>query len=815
MFPVDAVLGDLKAALARTNRAVLVAPPGAGKTTRVPPALLDAPWVKQGKLILLAPRRLAARAAAARMAAERGERLGDVVGFRVRLESRVSSATRIEVVTEGVFTRMILDDPSLEGIAGVIFDEFHERSLEGDLGLALALDAQGALREDLRILVMSATLDAARIAALMDHAPIIEAQGRMFPVITRYRGNDRRPIEQQMADAARAALREESGSVLCFLPGAREIERTARALEEAVRDPAVDIRPLYGAMESAAQDAAISPAPAGKRKIVLASAIAETSLTIEGVRVVIDAGQARRPKYEPATGLTRLETMRVSQASAEQRRGRAGRLEPGVCVRLWSEGETRALIAFDPPEILEADLSGLALDLAAWGAADPAQLRWLDPPPKAAWSEAISLLTTIGALEDGRLTAHGSALAALPLPPRLAHMVVAAKAQGQARLAARLAILLTEQNLGGRDADARERLRNLERENSQRAKAARGLADRIAARAGAGEGRLDADEAGAVLALGFPERVAKARSAGSGDFLLANGRAANIEAADGLARAPFLVIADLTGRADRAAIRLAAPLSEREIETLFAKRIETVESARLENGVMRAQRVRRLGRITLSETPLERPSAAQTAAALLDLVKGEGIDVLPWSDSEKQLRARLSYLRAVEPEAAWPDFSGDALAGRLEEWLAPALEGVRGLSGLEDGRLQRALENLLSYEQRRDLNARAPAFLDSPAGGRAMIDYAAEGGPAVEIRLQEMFGVAEHPRIGGGRTPLVITLLSPARRPIQKTADLPGFWRGSYAAVRADMRGRYPKHPWPENPLEAEPTTRAKPRPQK
>jgi ATP-dependent helicase HrpB len=732
----------------------------------------------------------------------------------VRLETRSGAATRVEVVTEGVFTRMILSDPLLEGVAGVIFDEFHERSLDGDLGLALALDAQAGLREDLRILVMSATLEAARVSALLGDAPIVKAEGRLFPIVTRYRGAERRPIEDQIADAARAALREEGGSVLCFLPGAREIERAARTLSEAVRDPDIDIRPLYGAMDSAAQDAAISPAPPGKRKIVLASAIAETSLTIEGVRVVIDSGLARRAKYEPATGLSRLETMRVSQASAEQRRGRAGRTEPGVCYRLWSEGETRALIPFDPPEILESDLAGLVLDLAAWGVSDPSALKWLDPPPKPAWAEACALLKSLGALDaDERLTPHGDIIAALPLPPRLAHMVVAAGETGRARLAARLAVLLTEQGLGGRDADARHRLSNLERESSPRAKAAKALADRIARLAGVKDESMDLEDAGLVLARGFPERLAKARGANSGDFLMANGRAASIDSADPLAREDFLVVADLTGRAGKASIRFAAPLLEKDVERLFGDRIETIERAGFDKatGALRASRMRRLGRITLSEAPLERPSDDQTTAAILELVAGESVSVLPWNDEALLLRSRVDFLRKLAL-GEWPDFSDEALQSDAANWLAPVLTGVRRLSDLADGRLQRALENQLTFQQKRDLAALAPATLKTPAGGEPTIDYAAEGGPAVAVRLQEMFGLAEHPRVGGAKVPLVITLLSPAQRPIQTTADLPGFWRGSYAGVRADMRGRYPKHPWPEDPLNAEPTRRAKPR---
>lgn len=808
-LPVEEVLPDLRAALAARSEAVLVAPPGAGKTTRVPPALLGEPWAQSGKIVLLSPRRIAARAAAARMAAERGERVGETIGYRVRLDSKTGPKTRVEVVTEGVFSRMILDDPELKGVAAVLFDEFHERSLEGDLGLALARDAQSALRPDLKIVVMSATLDAARIASLLDDAPVIVSEGRMFPVAHVYRPRDPRGrLEEETAAAVRAALAAERGSALVFLPGVREIERTAEALRSTLSDPSVDIRPLYGAMSPADQDAAISPAPPGRRKVVLATSIAETSLTIDGVRIVVDAGLARRPRFEPALGLSRLETARASQAAITQRAGRAGRLEPGVCWRLWSEGETRALPEFDRPEMLDADLSGLALDLAAWGVSDPTTLAWLDPPPKPAWNEAMALLRRIGALdESGRLTEHGAAVARLPLPPRLAHMVIEASRHGEGLLAARIAMLLTEQGLGGRSADLRERLHRFVTERGPRADAARSLADRIARNAGGGRGDADEERAGAVLALAYPDRVAKSRG---GAFTMVNGRAATIEPASPLARAPFLVIADIAGAAGRAQILMGAPIALADIETMFAREIETAASATIDaaTGAVRGRRTRRLGRVVLSEAPLERLSGEELQQALLGAVRDEGLALLDWDEAALQMRARVAFMHGLDSES-WPDWSDEGLIASLDDWLAPALMSK---SRLKDVNVAEALANALPYEQRRKLDAEAPARFETPAGSSLRIDYAADGGPALDVRLQELFGQDKHPSVANGRVPLSLRLLSPAHRPVQTTKDLPGFWRGSYAAVRSEMRGRYPKHPWPEDPLTAPPTRRAKPR---
>ncbi|MEZ5958347.1 MAG: ATP-dependent helicase HrpB [Hyphomonadaceae bacterium] len=809
MLPVEEVLPELLAALETRGEAVLVAPPGAGKTTRVAPALLGAQWAKGGKIILLSPRRLAARAAASRMAFERNEPVGATIGYRVRLDSKISRDTRVEVVTEGVFTRMILDDPELRGVAAVVFDEFHERSLDGDLGLALARDSQSALRSDLKLIVMSATLDAARVASLLGDAPVIVSEGRMFPVRHVYRPRDARArLEDEVATAVRAALATESGSALVFLPGAGEIQRTARALEKAIYDPNVDILPLFGAMSASEQDAAIAPSPHGRRKVVLATSIAETSLTIEGVRIVVDSGLARRPRFEPALGLTRLDTVRASQAAITQRAGRAGRLEPGVAWRLWSEGETRALPQFDRPEIVDADLSGLALDLAAWGVSDPSTLSWLDPPPAPAWNEALALLKRIGALDaDGRLTPHGEAVAKLPLPARLGHMVIVAAQMDEAMLASRIAMVLTEQGLGGNGIDLRQRLMWFDREGSPRSTSARALANRIMRMVGADISKMDAERAGRILAIAYPDRVAKVRPGGCS---LVNGRAALIEDGSPLLTAQYVVVADMAGAAGRAQVLLASPIDYADVEAMFGAQIETRASATIDpaTGALRGRKVRRLGKLVLSEAPLERLTGAELKEALLDVVSDEGLAYLDWDDTAKQTRARVNFMRSLEGDV-WPDWSDEALQARVSDWLEPALDGAPTLKAVD---VSRALLNALGYEQRRRLDVEAPAKFETPAGSSLSIDYDSDGGPALDVRLQEMFGESRHPTIANGRVPLSVRLLSPAQRPVQTTKDLPGFWRGSYAAVRSEMRGRYPKHPWPDDPLTAPPTRRAKPR---
>ncbi len=871
-LPIDAVLGELERTLASHNAAVLVAPPGAGKTTRVPLVLLDEPWLKNRKIIMLEPRRIAARASAERMAQTLGERVGETVGYRVRFGSKISRATRIEVVTEGIFSRQILDDPELSGVAAVLFDEFHERSLDADLGLALARDAQTGLREDLRILVMSATLDGARVAKLLGDAPVIASEGRAFPVETRYLGRKAdAPLERQMADAIAMALRADPGSVLAFLPGAAEIRRTQNFLGERVHDASIEIVPLFGALDAAVQDRAIAPARQGQRKVVLATSIAETSLTIEGVRIVVDSGVARVPRYEPDIGLTRLETVRASRAAVDQRRGRAGRTEPGVCYRLWDEPQTASLAAYTQPEILSADLSSLVLDLAQWGVSDPSMLAFLDPPPAPALKEARSLLRELDALDsDGRITAEGKSLRELALPPRLARMIVDSHRLGAGEEAAEIAAVLTERGLGGDSVDLDARLDQFRRDRSQRAGSARSLAQRWASQVAvsedanaaapsspsplAGEGRgggstaAAADGAtptpdpspqgggeqrgslhkreqpsqgagelttGVMLAFAFPDRVARNR--GNGSFVLANGRGAAVDQASALARAPYIAVAELTGTAANGRILLAAPITQADIEARFADHIENVDEISFDRSAMalRARRKRTLHAITLSEAPMALSPSSETARVLADGLIASGLDKLPWSKPLKQWRDRVMFLRKAEGETSqnsWPDLSDDALAAQREAWLVPALYDKTLLKEFSAGDLSDALMTLLPWELRARLEREAPTHFEAPTGTALAIDYEAEQGPTIAVRLQELFGLNTHPSIAKGAVPLVLELLSPAHRPVQVTRDLPGFWRGSYAAVRSDLRGRYPRHPWPEDPASAMPTRRVKPR---
>jgi len=814
-LPIDAVLPELLDALAARTSAVLVAEPGAGKTTIVPLALLDAPWRNDGKIILLEPRRLAARAAASRMAALLGERVGETVGLRVRLETRVSARTRIEVVTEGVFTRMILDDPELTGVAAVLFDEFHERSLDGDLGLALALDVQGALRDDLRLLPMSATIDAARISGLLDGAPVIVSAGRSFPVETVHLGRDPalRPAEQAVR-AVRKALAEEPGSILVFLPGQGEIRQAAERLGEGL--PAdVDLAPLYGALDAKTQAAAIRPAAPGRRKVVLATAIAQTSLTIEGVRVVIDSGLARVPVYEPATGLTRLETVRASKAAADQRRGRAGRMEPGVCYRLWDAAQTAALAPDDRPAILEADLSRLALDLAAWGVQDPAALRFPDPPPAPAWAEAVALLTCLDALDaSGHLTETGKRMMRLPLAPRLAHMLLMAGTEDAGGLAAEIAALLSEAGLSGRSTDLRDRLTALRRASDPRAKAARDLARRWREMANIPKGNADLQDAGRVLALAFPDRVAQAQD-GRGGFRMATGRAARLEEADALAREAFLVLAEVQGTAARGRILLAAPIARADIESLFADEItQKTEVACDAQGSVRARRITRYERLVLDTQAEPAPDPQAVAEALVGHLRKKGTAALPWSKAQRALRARVETLRGLLGAAAadWPDLGDAALTDTLGDWLGPYLAGTSRASDIDAQMLGDALAGLLPHHRLGELDRLLPSHFDAPSGSRVAIDYDRAEGPTLAIRVQELFGLDRHPAIADGKVALILELLSPAHRPIQITRDLPGFWRGSWAQVKAEMKGRYPKHPWPDDPLAAPATRRAKPR---
>jgi ATP-dependent helicase HrpB len=812
-LPIDAALPALREALAGATRAVLVAPPGAGKSTRVPLVLMAESWSGTGKILVLEPRRIAARAVADRMAKTLGEEVGGRVGLRVRFGSKVSARTRVEVVTEGIFTRMILDDPTLEGVAAVLFDEFHERSLDADLGLALALDTQGALRDDLRILVMSATLDGARVAALLGGAPVVESAGRAFPVATRHVGRDPAArLEEEVARTVRRALAEESGSALVFLPGAAEIRRTAELLAATVKDPSVDIVPLFGALDRSEQDRAIEPAASGRRKVVLATSIAETSLTIEGVRIVVDSGLARVPRFEPDLGLTRLETVRVSRAAADQRRGRAGRTEPGVCYRLWEEAQEGAFPAYQTPEILAADLASLLLDCAAWGVTDPASLAFLDPPPKPAVAEARALLASLGGLDaDGRITEEGKRLRALPLTPRLARMVVDAAARGEGRLAADLALLVSERGLGGEDVHLGHRLDRFRSDRSRRAEDARRMAAgwlrEVTTAPDIGSGP---ERAGAVLALAFPDRIARARGK-DGDFVLANGRGGSVDPVSPLARETFLTVAEIGGVAARARILSAAPVSLAEIEADFADRIETREEVTFDRAAaaLRAKRARRLGAVNLGEQTLAVPPTEESARALAEGIAALGIHRLPWSKPQLALRHRVSFLRRVDE--SFPDLSDEALAANVAAWLAPQILGKTALSQIGAEELSAALDQLIPWDVKRRIEAELPSHFDAPSGQRHPIDYEGEE-PVLSIRVQELFGLAVHPTVARGKIPLVVELLSPAHRPVQITRDLPGFWKGSWQAVKSEMKGRYPRHPWPDDPASAAATHRAKPR---
>ena len=798
-LPVEAVLPDLKAALVAGSNAVLIAPPGAGKTTMVASALLDESWC-DGQILLLSPRRLAARAAAERIAELLGQAVGGMVGYATRMDSKASENTRILVLTEGIFRRRIQDDPELANISAVLFDEVHERSLDSDFGLALALDAQGGLRPDLRLVAMSATLDGGRFSRLM-HAPVIESAGKSWPLELRHIGRRAEVrIEDAMAAAIRRALAEvPEGDILAFLPGVAEIERTAERIEGV----AAEIHRLHGSLEPAEQRMAIRKG--ARRKIILATSIAETSLTIDGVHIVIDSGLARRARYDRTAGSTRLVTERASQAAVTQRAGRAARQGPGVAYRLWEEAATAGMPPFDPPEILEADLSPLLLDCALWGVSDPATLRWLDPPAKAAIDEARLRLTELGAINaNGRPTDHGRAIARLPLPPRLAHMLVTGSARGFGRLAAEVAMLLSERGLGGNDTDLERRLERWRGERGQRAEAARGLARRwVGLLPSPPQGpqamrSIEGSGPGCAIALAFPDRIARRRDASGENWLSVGGRGYRLDAAHPLAKEEWLAVADIQGAASGARIISAAAIDFSEIEALYGDRI--VSGAHISfdpaSGGVRTESGRRLGAIILSKGQDVQADPDAIAAALLQGVRDHGLDLLPWSESSRRLRQR----------AHWAGVSGlnDAeLEAKLDLWLAPLLGGKRRLSDIDPGALHNALLGLVGWEAQQAIERHAPSHFTSPAGSTHPIDYSAEGGPTVELRVQALFGVAEHPVIGPKRTPLVLSLTSPAGRPIQTTRDLPGFWTGSWADVAKEMRGRYPKHNWPDDPAAA------------
>ncbi|WP_165673498.1 ATP-dependent helicase HrpB [Metapseudomonas otitidis] len=837
-LPIDAVLSDLRQALAERDEAVLEAPPGAGKTTRVPLALLAEPWLQGQTILMLEPRRLAARAAAERLASELGEKVGETVGYRIRLDSKVGPNTRIEVVTEGILTRRLQADPALDGVGLLIFDEFHERSLDADLALALSLNGRALLRDEppLKILLMSATLEGERLSRLLDDAPIVSSQGRMHPVDIRWS----RPwqpgefVEPRVVDCVLQALADESGSLLVFLPGQAEIRRVHQALQEAVGErPDVLLCPLHGELDLSAQRAAIEPAPKGQRKVVLATNIAETSLTIDGVRVVIDAGLARVPRFDPGSGMTRLDTLRISRASATQRAGRAGRLEPGVCYRLWSEAQHDQLAAHGSAEILQADLAGLALQLARWGV-PPEQLSWLDQPPAAAYGQAQDLLARLGAFKPGcrdNLSVHGQAMAELPAHPRIAHLLLRGQALGLGALACDVAALLGERDiLRGGGADLHSRLALLAGE-SPAARGARGGVQRARQLARQYRGQLrgkprspvaDPEHPrwlGCLLAFAYPDRVAQQRRAGGGEYRLANGRAALFTGPDALMKCPWLVIADLGSRQGQREERiyLAAELDPLLFEGPLAEQVDTLDVLDWDEreGAMRAERQRRVGELVLAREPLAALDEAARTRALVALVRRKGLELLPWTPELRQWQARIALLRRLDlaerGSSDWPDVSDAALLASLDDWLGPWLGKVNRLAHFANLDLAGILTGLLPWPLPQRLDELAPRTLAVPSGSSIRLDYNEEP-PVLAVRLQELFGLADTPRIAGGRQVVKLHLLSPAHRPVQVTQDLASFWRTTYADVKKDLKGRYPKHYWPDDPLVAEPTARAKPR---
>ncbi len=834
-LPIDAVLPDLRRALAARHEAVLEAPPGAGKTTRVPLALLEEPWLAGQRIVMLEPRRLAARAAAERLASELGEPVGETVGYRIRLDSKVGPRTRIEVVTEGILARRLQDDPALEGVGLVIFDEFHERSLDADLALALTLNGRELLRDTpLKVLLMSATLEGERLSALLGEAPVVSSEGRMYPVDIRW-GAPWQPgewIEPRVVQAVLQALSDESGSLLVFLPGQAEIRRVAEQLQGSLAGRAdVLLCPLHGELDLSAQRAAIEPAPAGRRKVVLATNIAETSLTIDGVRVVVDAGLARVPRFDPASGMTRLDTQRIARASATQRAGRAGRLQPGVCYRLWSQSQHEQLAAYGEAEILQADLAGLALQLARWGV-EPSELAWLDVPPPAAFAQARDLLARLGALDErGVLTAHGQAMAELPAHPRIAHLLLRGQALGLGALAADLAALLSERDiLRGAGADLHSRLSLLAGESRASGgsrggvQRARQLARQFRAylRGKAAEAVADPEHPrwlGCLLAFAYPDRIARQRRAGGAEYRLANGRAALFAEADALMKHEWLVIADLGSRQGQREERiyLAADLQPALFDAELAEQVRELDVLDWDEreGVLRAERQRKVGELVLDSRALPQLDEAARGRALLALVRRKGLELLAWTPELRQWQARIALLRRLDlqqkGESEWPDLSDAALRDSLEDWLLPYLGKVSRLSHFASLDLSAMLATLLPWPLPQRLDELAPKTLSVPSGSRIAIDYS-EQPPVLAVRLQELFGLAETPRIAGGRQSVLLHLLSPARRPVQVTQDLASFWANTYAAVKKDLKGRYPKHYWPDDPLIAEPTARAKPR---
>ncbi|MDO8705097.1 MAG: ATP-dependent helicase HrpB [Sulfuricaulis sp.] len=832
-LPVDEVMPSLCQTLAAHRSAVLQAPPGAGKTTHVPLALLNEPWLAGRSILMLEPRRLAARAACARMAYLAGESPGATVGYRIRFDTKISAQTRIEVLTEGILTRRLQTDPDLKNVGLVIFDEFHERHLHADLALALCLDGQKHLRADLKILVMSATLDGESVSQLLGNAPVITSAGRRYPVDVRYLTRDvTGPLPPLVCDTVLSALDKDEGDVLVFLPGAWEIRRTQELLEAKVA-ARVDVLPLYGDMPWELQDRAIQPS-AGRRKIVLATPIAETSLTIEGVRVVVDSGFARAPQFDPRSGLSRLTTVRISRASSEQRAGRAGRLAPGVCYRLWSETTQRGLVPQSPPEIRGADLAPLALELAAWGVRDPRTLAWLDPPPEAAFNQALELLTELEALDvSGHITKTGRAMVRLPLHPRLSHMLFTSQPLGLGALACDVAALLAERDIlageSRRSADFAQRLealwafRSHGRQGAQSHQADAGACARVNQATqqfrrllslSESAKTIDTRQVGLLLALAYPDRVALARAPGETRYLLASGRGAKLPEAEMRLRQPCLVAASLDAGETEGMIYSAAPLALEVLRQHLPTHLRTEDAVRwdAQQEVVVARREERFGALVIDSKPLTDADPGKLRAAMLDGIRRLGIDVLPWTPDTREWQARVLSLRQWLPEENWPDISDTALSNTWGDWLEPYLDGITRRAHLTRLDLPGILNNLLGWEKGRRLDDAAPTHMEVPSGSRVRLVYTPGESPALKVKLQEMFGLADTPRVAGGKVPVTLHLLSPAQRPIQVTQDLRGFWERTYPEVKKEMKGRYPRHPWPDDPWNAVPTARAKKR---